>query len=92
MPHPAEAPQRIRVDDLEVDRLLHDFVAREAIPGTGVDAGHFWRGFASLVRRLSPRNAELLSKRNHLQSQIDAWHLTKPRPRIRSGALPRAFD
>ena len=78
MPHPTEAPQRIRVDDLEVDRLLHDFVVREAIPGTGVDAGHFWRGFASLVRRLSPRNAELLSKRNHLQSQIDAWHLRNP--------------
>ena len=80
MPHPAEAPQRIRVDDLEVDRLLHDFVAREAIPGTGVDPDHFWRGFASLVRRLSPRNAELLSKRNQLQSQIDAWHRRNPGP------------
>ena len=80
MPHPTEAPQRIRVDDLEVDRLLHDFVAREAIPGTGVDAGHFWRGFASLVRRLTPRNAELLAKRSHLQSQIDAWHLRNPGP------------
>lgn len=80
MPHPTETPRRIRIDDLEVDRLLHDFVVREAIPGTGVDARHFWRGFASLVRRLSPRNAELLTKRDRLQSQIDAWHRLNPGP------------
>jgi malate synthase len=78
MPPPTDKPPRIGVDDLQVDRVLHDFVSREAIPGTGIEAGHFWRGFASLVRRLSPRNAELLEKRDRLQSQIDAWHRRNP--------------
>jgi malate synthase len=78
MPQPTEASPWIRVDDLEIDRLLHDFVSLEAIPGTGVDAANFWRGFASLVRRLSPRNAELLAKRDRLQAEIDAWHRRNP--------------
>jgi malate synthase len=78
MPRPLQALPPIRVDELEIDRALHDFVNREAIPGTGVDADRFWRGFASLVRRLSARNAELLAKRDRLQSQIDEWHRRHP--------------
>jgi malate synthase len=68
----------IRAEGLEIAQVLYDFVNRETIPGTGIDAGHFWRGFAALVRRLSPRNAELLAKRDRLQSQIDAWHRQNP--------------
>jgi malate synthase len=78
MPHLSPAPRPIRIDDLEIDRVLHDFVNREAIPGTGIEADHFWRGFASLVGRLGPRNAALLAKRDRLQSQIDEWHRRHP--------------
>src|ERR1700744_6114110 len=74
MPESVQVPQTIRAEGLEIARVLYDFVNREAIPGTGIDAGHCWRGFAALVRRLSPRNAELLAGRDRLQSQIDAWH------------------
>jgi malate synthase len=73
-----QVTQTIRAEGLEIDRILYDFVNREAIPGSGLDAEHFWRGFAALVRRLSPRNAELLAKRDRLQSQIDAWHRQNP--------------
>lgn len=72
-------PPRVRAHGgVEIDAALHEFIAREAIPGTGIDAAEFWRGFASLVRRLGPRNAELLAKRDRLQSQIDDWHRRHP--------------
>ena len=68
---------RIDAAGLKVARDLHDFVNAEAIPGTGVDPAAFWSGFAGLVKDLAPRCAALLSKRDTLQSQIDAWHLER---------------
>jgi malate synthase len=69
---------RVRVEDIEIDSRLHDFVRQEAAPGTAVDPAPFWRGFAGLVRRLAPRNAALLARRDALQSQIDEWHERHP--------------
>jgi malate synthase len=68
----------VKIDHIEVDKVLYDFVAREALPGTGIDRDAFWSGFASLVSRLSPRNSQLLAKRDRLQSAIDAWHREHP--------------
>jgi malate synthase len=64
----------IEAGGLRIAKILHDFVANEAIPGTGVDAAAFWTGFGSLVRDLAPRCADLLATRDKLQQQIDAWH------------------
>ena len=71
-------PAPVRIGHIEVDRQLHDFVTREALPGTSVDEAAFWRGFAELVQRLALGNAALLRRRDELQSQIDAWHLAHP--------------
>ena len=71
-------PETIRVDSIEIDRRLHDFVVREAIPGTAVAAEDFWHGFAALASRLAPQNAALLRRRDSLQSQIDVWHREHP--------------
>ena len=68
----------ISVDELKVDQGLYDFINNEAIPDTGVQAQTFWKGFASLVRTLAPRNAALLRKRDELQAQIDSWHRQNP--------------
>jgi malate synthase len=68
----------VKVDAIEIDKPLYDFMEREALPGTGIDSQGFWSGFAGLVRRLSPRNAALLEKRDRLQSSIDAWHREHP--------------
>src|ERR1700716_3392304 len=68
----------VSVDDLGIDKVLYDFVTDEAMPGTEVQARSFWSGFAALVRRLAPRNAELLLRRDELQSKIDAWHRQYP--------------
>ncbi len=59
---------------LRIARPLYDFVNTEAIPGTGVDADAFWRGYGELVRDLAPRNRALLDRRDALQDVIDAWH------------------
>jgi malate synthase len=64
---------------LSVAQPLLDFVEREALPGSGVEAGAFWHGLAALVGRLAPRNKELLGKRDTLQSQIDTWYAAPAR-------------
>ena len=66
--------ERIAVGDLQVDRLLHDFINDEALPGTGVPADRFWSGFDRLIHGLGPRNRALLAKRDDLQRRIDAWY------------------
>ncbi|HWJ35291.1 MAG TPA: malate synthase G [Steroidobacteraceae bacterium] len=68
----------VKLDALDVDKVLYDFMEREALPGTGIDSHAFWSGFASLVSRLSPRNVALLETRDRLQASIDAWHVKHP--------------
>jgi malate synthase len=68
----------VKIDQLEIDRKLYDFVNEEAAPGTGIDPIEFWYGFARLVGALAPRNAALLGRRDELQSRIDAWHREFP--------------
>jgi len=80
----------ITVDKIAIDKGLYDFVNTEVIPGTGVQAQDFWRGFAGLVAELAPRNAALLRRRDELQSKIDAWHRQNPGPSF-DPAKYRAF-
>ncbi len=67
----------VLVHGLQVDRALHDFVANEAVPGTGITAAQFWEGFAALVADLAPRNRDLLDRRDQLQAEIDAWYVER---------------
>jgi len=66
--------ERLSFAGLQIASVLYDFVSREALPGTGISEQAFWNGFARLVQDLSPRNRELLVKRDRLQEKIDAWH------------------
>ncbi|TIM03803.1 MAG: malate synthase G, partial [Mesorhizobium sp.] len=52
----------------------HEFVAREALPGTGIEADAFWNGFSAIVHDLAPKNRALLAKRDAIQEQIDGWY------------------
>jgi len=70
----------VSVDQLQIDKALYDFVNDEAMPGSGVQSGVFWQGFAALVLALGPRNAALLRRRDELQAKIDAWHRQSPGP------------
>ena len=60
---------RIERGGLQVDKTLSDFIDDEALPGTDVAPESFWSGFGKLVRDLSPRNRELLAKRDELQQR-----------------------
>ena len=62
---------------LRVAAELHQFIETEALPGTGIESGAFWQGFADLIARHAPRNAELLAERDRLQAAIDDWHRTR---------------
>jgi malate synthase len=66
--------ERVNVHGFQVAKELYDFVSDEAIPGTGVDPAAYWSGFAEILTELSPRNKELLARRDELQSAIDEWH------------------
>ena len=65
---------RVVVGDLRVAQPLYDFITDEALPGTGVDPETFWSGVQKVVADLTPRNTELLNRRDELQAQIDKWH------------------
>ncbi|PWG62386.1 malate synthase G [Sediminicurvatus halobius] len=69
--------ERVEAGGLQVAKPLHDLI-EQALPGTGVDAGTFWSGLASIVRDLGPRNRELLAIRDELQARIDQWHRDNP--------------
>lgn len=64
----------------QVAAVLHQFVEREALPGTGVAAEHFWKGLTAMFRDLTPRNRALLDERAHLQAALNDWHAAHPGP------------
>ncbi|CAB4890592.1 unannotated protein [freshwater metagenome] len=68
----------VRIGEIRVDQTLREFVEREALPGTGISADHFWSGLSDLIHRFGPRNRELLQVRETLQQHIDAFHRDHP--------------
>ncbi len=62
---------------LAVDDTLHAFVETELLPGTGLEAAAFWASLESILADFTPKNADLLGRRDDLQSKIDAWWLAR---------------
>src|SRR6476661_7455807 len=65
---------RVTVGNLRVAQVLYDFVNDEALPGTDIDPDTFWSGVDKVVADLTPKNQDLLARRDDLQAQIDKWH------------------
>ncbi|MGM7678543.1 malate synthase G [Microbacterium sp. A94] len=70
--------QRVGRSGLQVMLPLAEFVEREALPASGIEAGAFWAGVADIIRDLAPVNRELLDVRDRMQQSIDAYHLANP--------------
>ena len=77
--------QRVERSGLQVDAGLAAFVEEKVLAPIGQDRDSFWSGFAQLLSRFASRNRELLEKRDHLQAQIDAWHMSRGGKPIEQG-------
>ncbi len=78
---------RVTVGNLRVAQSLYDFVNNEALPGTDIDPDTFWSGVDKVVADLTPKNQDLLARRDELQAQIDKWH----RQRVIEPIDPEAY-
>ncbi len=65
---------RIKIGNLQIAKVLYDFVNAEALPGTGIEKDAFWASVDAIFTDLSPKNRALLAKRDDIQAKIDAWH------------------
>ena len=69
--------KRVTIGSLSIDPSLEALVREEIMPGLGLDAKDFWNSFSHILNDLTPRNRELLEKRDRIQQQIDDWHLNR---------------
>jgi malate synthase len=65
---------RIDKNGLGIDADLHEFLVKEALPGTGVNVDQFFATFSQIVHDLAPKNRDLLAKRDSLQEKLDSWY------------------
>ena len=68
------ATARVTIAGLQVAKPLFDLLQDEVAPGTGIAPEHFWTTLAQILAELTPRNRELLARRDDLQAKIDDWH------------------
>ena len=71
---------RTAIHRLQVATNLYRFVDDKVLPGTGVSAADFWKGFDAIVAEFAPKNIALLAERDRLQTALDAWHTAHPGP------------
>ena len=75
----------VDTNGLRVAKVLHDFLVKEALVGTGVSADAFFAGMAGVVKDISGKNKRLLKTRDKLQAQIDAWHAARKGKPLKQG-------
>ena len=65
----------LNINSLKVSTELLNFVDKELLKDTGISPEKFWYGFDKAIHELTPKNKELIEKRNIIQKKIDDWHL-----------------
>ncbi|MBS0014261.1 MAG: malate synthase G, partial [Desulfobacterales bacterium] len=66
--------ERVNAGGLQVARVLYDFINNEAIDGTGIKPDDFWSALGGIVADMTPRNQDLLEKRDQLRAALDDWY------------------
>ena len=64
---------------LKIAKILHELVAKEIAPGTGIEPDAVWSLLDEIIADLGPRNRALLAERDTLQAQIDEWFIARKR-------------
>jgi len=62
---------------LVISKDLKDFLENEVLIGLNISKDHFWSSFETIVNEFSPRNKDLLQKRDDIQAKIDTWHIDR---------------
>ncbi len=65
---------RVDFSGLGVDAAFAAFIRDEVLPGLSISEQDFWQGAAAIIRELTPRNRELIARREEIQARIDDWH------------------
>lgn len=68
---------RVTLGALAISPELHDFIPR-AVAGIGIEPSRIWHGLERILAEFSPRNEQLLAKRDALQARIDDWWRQHP--------------
>ena len=63
-----------KINSIHVEENLLSFVENELLKDTDIDAKYFWDGFEKSIKKLVPKNKNLLKKREYIQEKIDSWH------------------
>lgn len=66
----------VQEEYLQVADELYEFINSDVLPESGVTKEQFWNGLGEIVQDLSPKNKELLKKRDDIQEKLNAWHKT----------------
>jgi malate synthase len=62
---------------LVISKDLKNFLENEVLVGLDISKDHFWSSFETIVNEFSPRNRDLLQKRDDIQTKIDTWHIDR---------------
>ena len=62
---------------LEISSEIKNVLEDEILPGLDISAEEFWISFEKIIDDFSPRNKDLLAKREEIQTLIDEWHISK---------------
>ena len=63
----------ISFGNLSIDENLFGFVNKELLSGLNIDPDKFWVDFEEATETLTPKNRQLLQKREKLQKEINGW-------------------
>ena len=63
----------ISFGNLSIDENLFSFVNNELLSGLNIDPDKFWVDFEEATETLTPKNRQLLQKREKLQKEINGW-------------------
>ncbi|ADI26962.1 malate synthase G [Geobacillus sp. C56-T3] len=64
----------VQKGNIQVAKVLYDFVNEELLPNSGLDQDKFWSDFGAIISDLTPRNKELLARRDEIQEKLNEWH------------------
>ena len=74
---PENTTTQTNSSSLVISKDLKNFLENEVLIGLDISKDHFWSSFEAIFNEFSPRNKDLLEKRDNIQAKIDSWHIDR---------------